>query len=72
MADVFHALRNLGRPIGQALGRHHAQVTKQRDALEAQINPTPSQVPLSPTRQRVMGGTADSAAASARRPTDVS
>jgi hypothetical protein len=51
MADVFHALRNVGRPIGQALGRQHAQVTKQRDALEEQINQTPPQNPLSPTRQ---------------------
>jgi len=35
VADLFHALRALGQPIGSALGRQHAQLAKQMNLLKA-------------------------------------
>lgn len=35
--DVFHALRALGRPLGSALGRQSAQLTKAYDKLQTQL-----------------------------------
>ena len=38
VADLFHAMRALARPIGSALGRQLAQVEKQLDTLQQQVN----------------------------------
>ncbi|MBE9068683.1 DNA-binding protein [Leptolyngbya cf. ectocarpi LEGE 11479] len=38
VADLFHAMRALARPIGSALGRQLAQVEKQLDTLQPQVN----------------------------------
>lgn len=35
VADLFHALRALGQPIGSALGRQQAQLVKQMNTLKA-------------------------------------
>jgi hypothetical protein len=37
VADLFHALRALGRPIGSALGRQITQLKKQHDTLQKQL-----------------------------------
>ena len=37
VADLFHALRALGRPIGSALGRQFSQLKKQHDKLQPQL-----------------------------------
>ena len=39
VADLFHALRALGRPMGSALGRQIAQLRKQHDKLQKQLKP---------------------------------
>jgi AcrR family transcriptional regulator len=38
VADLFHALRALGRPIGSALGSQASALKKQHDTLEKQLN----------------------------------
>ncbi|MBE9064993.1 DNA-binding protein [cf. Phormidesmis sp. LEGE 11477] len=38
VADLFHALRALGRPIGRALGQQAATLKKQQDKLRQQLN----------------------------------
>jgi hypothetical protein len=40
VADLFHALRALGQPIGSALGRQQAQLTKQMHTLKARWEAT--------------------------------
>lgn len=40
VADLFHALRALGRPIGSALGRQFAQLKKHHDKLQQQLRQT--------------------------------
>ena len=40
VADLFHAIRALGRPIGSALGRQLAQIEKQVDKLQHQLGKT--------------------------------
>ena len=40
VADLFHAMRALGRPIGSALGRQLAQLEKQVDKLQHQVSQT--------------------------------
>ena len=40
VADLFHAMRALGRPIGSALGRQLAQLEKQVDTLHHQLGQT--------------------------------
>jgi Family of unknown function (DUF6399) len=37
VADLFHALRSLGQPIGSALGRQQASLAKQLNALKAKV-----------------------------------
>jgi hypothetical protein len=36
--DLFHALRAVGRPLGRALGRQAAALTKQADKLQKQLD----------------------------------
>ena len=38
VADLFHALRALGRPIGSTLGRQFAQLKKQHEKLQSQLS----------------------------------
>lgn len=38
VADLFHGMRALARPIGSALGRQLAQIEKQLDTLQQQVN----------------------------------
>jgi len=40
VADLFHALRNLGQPIGSALGRQQASLAKPLNALKAKVADT--------------------------------
>jgi hypothetical protein len=40
VADLFHALRTLGQPIGSALGRQQASVAQQLKALKAKVADT--------------------------------
>lgn len=40
VADLFHAMRALGRPIGSALGRQLARLEKQADTLHHQLSKT--------------------------------
>lgn len=41
VADLFHAMRALGRPIGSALGRQLTRLENQLDTLHHQLNQTP-------------------------------
>jgi hypothetical protein len=43
VADLFHALRSLGQPIGSALGRQQAQLAKQMHTLKARWEATPDE-----------------------------
>lgn len=38
VADLFHALRALGKPIGRSLGQQAAALKKQQDKLQQQLN----------------------------------
>ena len=38
VADLFHALRALGRPLGRSLGQQAATLKKQQDTLQKQLN----------------------------------
>ena len=38
VADLFHALRALGKPIGRSLGQQAATLKKQQDKLQQQLN----------------------------------
>jgi hypothetical protein len=38
VADLFHALRALGRPLGRSLGQQAATLKKQQDKLQKQLN----------------------------------
>ena len=38
MADLFHALRALGRPLGRSLGQQATTLRKQQDKLQKQLN----------------------------------
>ena len=38
VADLFHALRALGKPMGRSLGQQAATLKKQRDKLTQQLN----------------------------------
>lgn len=45
VADLFHALRGLGRPIGRALNRQHRDLQQHYDMLEERLNQTQEATP---------------------------
>jgi hypothetical protein len=53
VADLFHALRSLGQPIGSALGRQQAHLAKQMHTLKARWEATEDETKRLPLTQAV-------------------
>ncbi len=54
LADLFHALRALGRPISQALGHQCAALQKQHHKLQKELNQRNDESPPPPSLQSLM------------------
>lgn len=51
VADLFHQLRALGKPIGSAIGRRKRQLKKQRERLQSQLDKAKDEAQQSELRQ---------------------